>query len=502
MLILTNPPASEALYTACSVTVNGIPAKTPAARVSAMPYNTSWPGMQRPIDQTELAPVLSFSADEAVTVTVTYETAPAEVLVRPLSKGVTAEVKGSTATITLTTPGAYTVEADGFHNALHIFFDPVKDFGPCAEGMETVLRYGAGVHEIGDVEIFSNTAVILDRNAVIYGSFTAVNAENIAFCGYGVVDGSREKRVSGDDLLPLNYYGRIPTEREEFFSYLKENRVLKGILRFYRCRNIRVEGVTLRDASTFALIPAQCEDMVIDNIKTIGMWRYNADGIDLFNCRRVVIRSCFLRDFDDCIVLKGIAGWDEWDMEHILVENCVTWCDWGRNLEIGAETNAPAYHDILFRNCDCIHGSTVFCDIQHHNRADVFDVTFENIRCEYTKYQLPDTYQHDMNAPFTPATPTRHPYLLAAPILKMGLFAKDVLSGRIHDVTFRNIQILTDAEGLPKPAVQFVGLDAEHTVENVTVDGVWRDGVRLDKDGLEWQTNEFVRDIRFLTEGE
>ena len=108
MLILTNPPASEALYTACSVTVNGIPAKTPAARVSAMPYNTTWPGMQRPIDQTELAPVLSFSADEAVTVTVTYEKAPAEVLVRPLSKGVTAEVKGSTATLTLTltTPGA------------------------------------------------------------------------------------------------------------------------------------------------------------------------------------------------------------------------------------------------------------------------------------------------------------------------------------------------------------------------------------------------------------
>ncbi len=258
-----------------------------------------------------------------------------------------------------------------------------------------------------------------------------------------------------------------------------------------------MEGVTLRDASTFALIPANCDGVLIDNIKTIGMWRYNADGIDLFNCRNTVIRGCFLRDFDDCIVLKGIAGWDEWDMENILVENCVTWCDWGRNLEIGAETNAPAYHDIVFRDCDCIHGSTVFCDIQHHNRAEIYGVTFEDIRCEYTKHQLPDTYQHDMNAPFVPATPVRHPFLLAAPMFHMGLFAKDGLHGCIHDITFRNIRILTDGD-VPKPAVWFVGLDGEHAVKGITVDGVFRDGVKLKRDELEWNLNEFVSDIQFI----
>lgn len=500
MLILTSPPASEVLYTACSVTVNGISAKTSAARVSAMPYNTVWPGMQRPIDQTELAPVLSFSADEAVTVTVTYENTPSEVLVRPLSRGVKATVQGNTATLTLTTPGAYTVEADGFHNALHIFFDPVKDFEGCAAGMDTVLRFGAGVHEVGDTEIFSNTAIIVDRDAVVYGSFTAVNAENITVCGYGVLDGSREVRDDHTLLLPYDYDAPVPADREGFWKFMADTRSLNGILRFYRCKNIRVEGVTLRDAATFAMIPANCDGIVIDNVKTIGMWRYNSDGIDLFNCRNVTVKNCFLRDFDDCIVLKGIKGWDAWSMEHIFVENCVTWCDWGRNLEIGAETNAPAYRDITFRNCDCIHGSTIYCDIQHHNYAEIYDVTFEDIRCEYTKYQLPDTYQHDMTVPFTPATPTRHPILLATPIFRSGLFAKDGLNGRIHDITFRNIQILTDAEGLPRPVVQFVGLDAEHTVENVTVDGVWRDGVRLDKDGLEWQTNEFATDIHFVEE--
>ena len=498
MLILHHPPVSEALYTACQVAVNGHAAATPAVRVSAMPYNTPWPGCQRPLDQTELAPMVSFSSDAPVTVTVTYDHAPAEVLVRPLSRGVKARVEGNVATLTLPTPGAYTVEADGFHEALHVFFDPVTDFESRAEGAKTVLRYGPGVHEIGRLELFSDTTVLVDRDAVIYGSFVAVNAENITVCGYGIIDGSREKRVSGDDLLPLNYYGPIPESREAFFKYLEDNRVLDGILRFYRCKDVRVEGVTLRDASTFALIPAHCEDVVIDNVKTIGMWRYNADGVDLFNCRRVTIRNSFFRDFDDCIVLKGIAGWDDWDMEHILVENCVTWCDWGRNLEIGAETNAPAYHDITFRNCDCIHGSTVFCDIQHHNRAEIFDVIFEDIRCEYTKHQLPDTLQTDMNAPFTPTTPTRHPFLLAAPILRSGLFAKDGRNGCIHDVIFRNICVLTDAEDLPKPAVWMQGVDESHNVTDVTMDGIYRDGVKLAREEMEWNVNEFIANIHFL----
>ena len=498
MLVLTNTPISETLYTRISVAVNGIPAQTPAARVSAMPYNTAWPGRQRPLDQTEAAPVLSFSANEPVTVTVTYETAPAEVLVRPLSRGVTPLVEGRCATLSLNTPGAYTVEADGFHEALHVFFDPVTDFEPYTRGAKTVLRYGAGVHTVGRVELHSNTAVIIDRDAVVYGSFMAVNAENITVCGYGVLDGSREERISGDDLLPLSYDGPVPTDREEFLQFLSRNRVLDGILRFYRCQNVCVEGVTLRDASTFGLIAAGCDDVVIHNIKTVGMWRYNADGIDLFNCRRAVIRNCFLRDFDDCIVLKGICGWDDRNMEQILVESCVTWCDWGRNLEIGAETNAPAFRHITFRNCDCIHGSTIFCDVHHHNRAEISHVVFEDIRCEYTKHQLSDTYQHDMEAPFVAATPARHPLLLAAPILKMGLFAKDGLSGRTHDVTFRNIHMLTDAEGLPEPGVWIVGVDEDHRVTDVTLDGIFRDGVRLAEDEMDWQVNEFVSDIHYL----
>ena len=190
------------------------------------------------------------------------------------------------------------------------------------------------------------------------------------------------------------------------------------------------------------------------------MWKYNTDGIDIFNSKDVIIKNCFIRTFDDSIVLKGIKGWDLRNMENILVSGCVVWCDWGRNLEIGAETNAREFKNIVFRDCDCIHGSSIFLDIHHHNRAEICNVTFEDIRAEYTHRQLPDTYQHDMNAPFPDFKTTRYPLLMAIPIYNMGLFSKDGKHGNVHDVIFRNIQILTDSPNVPVPESTFVWMQS------------------------------------------
>ena len=495
MFILHTPPQDEKRYTDCKVTVNGISASLPLCRVSAMPYNTAWPGYQRPIDQTEEAAFLSFESDEAVTLTVTYKKAPDKVLVRPLSKGVNVSADGNTTTLTLHTPGAYTVEADGSHHALHVFFNPVKDFKKYTEDAKNILHYPAGVHRVGRVELDSDTTVILDSGAYVYGSFLAVCAQNVTICGYGIIDGSKEKRETVNDLFPLDYYNTIPPDREAILSLIEKNHALDGIVRFYDCKNVRLEGVIMRDSATFACVAARSEDVRIENVKAVGMWRYNSDGIDLFNCSRALIKNCFLRNFDDCIVLKGICGWDDRNMEDILVEGCVTWCDWGRNLEIGAETNAREFKNIVFRDCDCIHGSSICLDIHHHNRAEISDVAFEDIRVEYTRHQLPDTYQYDMKAPFPTFETTRHPLLMAIPIYAMGLFSKDGKHGCVHDVSFKNIQILTDSPDIPVPESAFIGLDKEHTVSCVKVENVTFNGKALHGDEMRIHRNEFTHDI-------
>ena len=492
-----NPPAGESLYEGYAVTLNGASAPLFAARVSAMPYNTVWPGHQRPIDQTELLGFASFTADAPVTVTVTYPHAPEKVVVRPLSKGVAVSLAGNVASFTLPSAGQYTCEADGWHNALTLFFDPPANYEARAEGT-TVLRYPAGVHHIGHVELSSNTTVLLDEGAVLYGSFTAICAENVKILGGGVIDGSEEKRVTGSKMFPpYDFHYRVPQDKEGIREMLASRDVLHGLIRFYRCKNCVVDGPVLRDSPTFGIIPAGCENVLIERVKLIGMWRYNSDGVDVFNSSNVVLRDSFLRNFDDCVVLKGIMGWDDRNLENILVERCVVWCDWGRNLELGAETNAPEYRNILFRDCDNIHADMIYMDIQHHNRADIHDVIFEDIRCEYEKNHLPSTYQHDMNAPFDWHRKPAQPLLVALPIYADGLFSDDGRNGKTHDITFRRIRILNDAEGLPKPRIQLLGLDEERAVRRVRFEDVTIDGKPASASDFAIEKNEFVYDVTF-----
>ena len=467
-------PVGQQVYDGCSVTINQRKAKIYSARVSAMPFNRGWPGHQRPLDQTEMAGFLSFETDEAVSISVTWPTPIGQVLVRPLFRGVRAEIDGCTATFTLPGCGQYTVEADGHHNALHIFVNPIREI----DGLRTTYRFAGGEHHIGSIELSDNDTVYIDSGAVVYGSFYAICAENIRIIGNGIIDGSREERTDETSLLAGDYQKPIPHDSQGIRSFMHTHRVLRGNLRFYRCRNVHVEGVICRDSASFAIIAAGCENVTLENVKTIGMWRYNSDGIDLFNCSNVSIKGCFLRNFDDCMVIKGICGWDEDCNRNITVEKCVLWCDWGRALEIGAETNAPKFYHILFSDCDVIHGSTMQLDIQHHNRAEISHVCFENIRVEYTQYQQSDVHQQSEEQEYRSSVPAQQPVLINVVLYDMGLFAKDGLHGCVHDIVFKDIFVLTDAP-MPMPCSVFRGLDEVHDVRDIRIEGLYFNGERL-----------------------
>lgn len=485
MIRYTKHPIISEISKDYKIIANSIELNAYEARVSAMPYNTEWPGHQRPLDQTEIASVVSFESDGAVELEIEAAWDFEEAIVRPISKNVKVQKEGRTCKFTLPGCGQYTLELDGFHKALHIFVDPVVDF----EASGNVIRLEAGVHE-GDIELDSNTTVILDRGAILYGNITAYGAENVKILGYGMIDGSREKRLTGMPMFPYDFYNQLPRDKAGFDAYLEDNKVLGGCIRLYRCKNSIVKGVTMRDSSTFCLIPADCDNILIDNVKTIGMWRYNSDGIDIFNSSNIVVKNTFLRNFDDCMVIKGIPGWDTRNNENILVENCVVWCDWGRCLEFGAETNAPEFCNIVFKNCDLIHGSTAYMDVQHHNRADIYNVLFEDIRAEYTKYQLSDVYQYDMNVPYENTDPVVHPVLMALPVMCDGRYAMDGKYGKMHDIVFKDITVYADDPSVVKSI--FKGHSKENDVKNVRISNYVVNG---EKSEPVIEMNEFVSGV-------
>ncbi len=429
-------PAGEAESLLHRVTVEGAPAPCHAARVSAIPFNVVWPGHQRPKDQTEPASFVSFETDGPARLAVTLERDFREAVVRPLRHGIRPAVEGRTATFTIPGPGWYTFEADGYSRALHVFADALR---PENDGEGATLAFGPGVHDAGLIRLSSGDRMYVHPEAVVFCEVRAEDAHDVRIWGGGIIDNSRFERPDGRCVDFPN-----------------------GCLKFFRCRNVRVEDVTLRDSCTWSATIFNSEAVSFDRIKTIGMWRYNSDGIDFVNCRHCRITNCFLRNFDDCAVIKGIPGWDHENVCDIRVEGCVVWCDWGRNLEIGAETCADSYEDILFRDCDLIHGVHIYMDIQNGDRAKVRGVRFEDIRCEYSRHTLQDLYQKTDDMEYVPRITFKKPLLFLAENY-CGVWSDRGELGDIEGVAVRDIQILAD-EGMPMPPSELRGVSQRKNV--------------------------------------
>lgn len=498
MLQLHTIPTGERQCTRYAVTINGQAVTCPFARVSAMPFNTPWPGHQRDISQTEEAAFCSFEGDESVTVRIETEITIQKALVRPLSKAIVPTIESEhIVSFLLPEPGNYVLEINGMHHALHLFFNPPRDFKAEAEqdrkNGRTVYYYGPGVHEIGHVELPSHSTVTIDAGAFVYGSISAFDAEDIKINGYGVLDGSKEVRTSQTLCVPTmqswisqeNFwqntdYPYFTKDKNKFDVFCQKNNCLNGLLRFYFCQNVVCEGVVLRDCSNFCVTPAACDHVIIDRIKTIGMWRYNTDGIDIFNAANILVKNCFLRNFDDAMVIKGIAGWDLNNNENIMVENCTIWCDWGAACEIGAETNAPAFRNITYRNCDLIHDNFgAMMRIHHHNRAEIHNITYENMHCEFCVDQMMWALQENDAQEYIDQPGTYQPYLLDLFLNKDHLYGRDDLRGNIHDIRFENIYLHIEDGVAPKPQIHMIGLSETANVNNIYLKNFFINGKKV-----------------------
>ena len=486
-------PAGELSVTTFEAFIQGEKTAPWYCRVSAMPYNTVWPGGQRPIEQTELASFISFEMDEPIEVKLVACRSFQEAVVRPLSKGILPRVSGREIAFTIDRPGSYTVELDGWHNALHIFANPLTDFG-VDKAAPGVRYFGPGVHEVGNLELEDGETLFLDGGAVLYGSVWAIHKKNVRIVGYGVIDGSREERTSRSRQICSARGEDLDCRSEETVrALLKTEPITRGCVRLYSCQDCEIAGVIARDSSEYAYTLAGCERLNCEWIKTIGMWRYNSDGIDLFNCCYVRIANGFFRNFDDCIVLKGIKGWDQTSQHHIAVTGCTVWCDWGRCLELGAETCADEYYDILWDDCDLIHGTHIHIDLQNGDRARIHDMLVRNIRCEYSAHDMPPVYQQDMSAPYEAAGAPWQPTLIES-VIYNGMWSRDHMLGETYNIRLEDIHIY-GPENMPCPKCRFVGADEAHCNHDIVIENAVLNGRRLAPEQLCLEMSAWDRNI-------
>ncbi len=503
MLKIYPIPAPEIPSDEYAITVNGQKAEAYRARVSRIPFNCVWPGHQRPMSQSEISSFVYFDTDEAVEIEVTPNRDFKEAIIRPLSKKIAMTRENNTLKFTARPGDMLSLELDGFHNNLQIFVNKIVPTpNPKNPG---VIYYGPGVHDAGKITLHDNETLVIDAGAVVHGSVVMKGARNVRICGHGILCNSNETRsfrfpaslidrkicALPEDLQSIEV---IPEEKASTLNAEPVQEKPIGCLNISKCDSVQVEGIIFRDSVVWTATVTDSGRVVFDNVKAIGMWRYNADGIDYCNSHHGIVRNCYLRNYDDVIVVKGVIEAESDYTEELLFENNVLWCDWGRSFEIGAETCAKEIRNIVYRDSDILHGTYMHMDIQNGDGGHVHHVLYEDIRIEYTKYETEPILQESDEMEYEPKPETHMPYLFLAEI-SHNIWNKQNQSGHTSDITLRNISAVVD-DGLPMPPIELRGEDKEHNVERIVFENVTVNGAPISDSDV--TKNDFVYDVEVL----
>lgn len=470
-IIVPTVPEGEPICSDYEVAVDGEAAPVWSCRVSAIPFNRMWPGYQRSLDQTELAGFATWETDaEKVKIVVKClrdDVADLKnVVVRPLSLGIQPTIDEAKKELAFEAPGdsPIVVEINGSSRALHLLPFPIYE-RPADPKAPNLRYFGPGVHKTGRITLKSGDEVFIDAGAVVQGGIYAQDAENLKISGPGILDASIFERGG-----------------------------VNGIFRFVNCKNVTIDGIVQRDPDVWSTTLSICKDVHIANTKLVGLWRYNADGIDVCNSENVLVEKSFLRTFDDSLVVKGLNDGD-YPVKNLTFRKNVIWCDWGRAMELGAETRTPEMTDVLFEDCDIIRTTEIAMDIQHGDRAKISNVTFRNIRVEFDDKIPAPVYQHKDEQVFDPNSNPNFCPALAVIVIRRTYYTKDKENGDVRDVLFKDIKIY----GSRRPAISLTGLDAKSDVRGVTFENVTLGDKKVDSEKvLPYITNEFVSDVKFL----
>lgn len=117
------------------------------------------------------------------------------------------------------------------------------------------------------------------------------------------------------------------------------------VIRLVSCRDVRVEGVTLRASPMWMQHYLACDRVRLHGLRVFNHVSHNNDGVDLDGCHDVVMSDCVIDSDDDALCLKSTL---DRACENITITNCVlsTHCN---AFKLGTESNG-GFRAITFSN--------------------------------------------------------------------------------------------------------------------------------------------------------
>ena len=376
----------------------------------------------------ERTPITYFDFEGTVEITVTVPDIDIEtVTVRPSAYNIKPLVnrKDHTVTFYVSEPDAYTVEFNNqVERAVHIFANPLETDVPDFED-ENVKYIGPGEWNIDSIVLEDYQTLYIAGGAVVHGTICANQASTVTVCGRGILDGSLYDGWAG-------HSARVP-------------------ITFNNCQYVTVKDIICLNSNAWGL---QTYDVISGEISGLKMItaRPNGDGLSIQSCKRMNIHDCFLRTWDDSLVVKNY----DVSSSNITFDNIQVWTDLAQSMEIGFETNKgnkekSSITDVTFSNITVLHNMhKPVLSIHNGDNAAVQNITFENIVVEDARMGMGDGVNH----------------LMEIQVLYNSGWSTTKERGTIENVVINGFKVL---DGNDSTKCVFEGFDEEHGINGISI---------------------------------
>jgi polygalacturonase len=222
-------------------------------------------------------------------------------------------------------------------------------------------------------------------------------------CGWKKGDPSQQKArdalvAMGDKDVPV---------RERVFG---EGHLLRpNFIQPYRCTNVLIDGVTIRDSPMWEINPVLCHNVTVRNVNIVSHGPNN-DGCDPESCTDVLIKGCTFDTGDDCIAIKSGRNQDGRRVgvacENIVIQGC-TMKDGHGGVTIGSEVSGSV-RNVFVEGCrmDSPHLDRALRIKSNSQRGGVIEnVHFRNVTVGQVSNAIIDIdlyYEEGPGGPFTP----------------------------------------------------------------------------------------------------
>lgn len=241
-----------------------------------------------------------------------------------------------------------------------------------------VVNVPSGKHLCGTLVLKNNITLHLENGAEISGSEDIADyplPENYFIDAMGEPRGRALILGDGVENIAITGEGVINGNGGAFKADSPDHAKRPFLVRLINCRNVKLSGVTLKDAAAWTCHLQCCTNVEITGIKIDSRVNNNNDGIDVDSCSKVKISGCDIQSGDDGICIKSTQPRPCEDIEAF---NCRISTECGA-LKLGTESYGDM-RNIYLHDCEITRAGLGSIKILSSDGANISNVTISGIK--------------------------------------------------------------------------------------------------------------------------